>query len=428
MKIKRTQKSETEVELYITAEPEELAKVKEHVLKDFVGSVKVSGFRQGKVPLNIVEKNVDRDQLNREFLEHSINQLYYNATQEENIRPVGQPKIEVMKVVPFDVLEFKVNQMVISDVTIPDYRNMKISKPTVKPVTADDITKVISQLQTSVADRSEVKRAAKVGDQVWFDFYGTDKSGKPINGGSGKNYPLVLGSDNFIPGFETNLIGLKADEDKKFELKFPKDYRIAALASKQVTFSVHIIKVEEIAKVKLDPDFVAKVSPFKTVDELEADIKARLTQENRDQSEMAYESEILKQITDKSKLSIPDILVDEEIERKFSDLKQNLLYRGQTIAEFLETEGKTEEEFRKSELKPQAEGQVKASIVLSEISQREGITVLNQEIDGRIDLMRKQYTDEKSQDELSKDETKRGVASRIMAEKTIRHIISLMSS
>jgi len=423
MQVKRTDKSENEVVLLISAELTELEPLKEHILKDhFAKDVKLQGFRQGKAPLNLVEKAIDQNQFQTKFLDEALNNLYSAALTQENLRAVDQPKVEVKKFVPFTVVEFEATVPVLGKITLPDYKNIKVTKDSVKPVTAKEVEEVIARLQDQLAEKSDVERAAKKDDQVYIDFKGVDSKKKAVSGADGKNYPLILGSNSFIPGFEENLIGLKPGDEKTFNLTFPADYTVKALANKKVTFTVNVVKIQELKKPELTDDFAAKVGPFKNLDELRADVKKQLNLEKQTNSDREYESKLLKAIADKSKVSIPELLIDNEVEARLKDFKLNLSYRGQTMQEFLADEAKTEDEYITETIRPEALERLKASIVLSEISELEQIPLTNEEIDMRLEIMKAQYQDPRAQEDLAKPEMRRDVASRLLAEKTIAQL------
>jgi len=418
MQIKATNLTKTSLELVVSATEVELQPLKNQVLTHLKNSVKVPGFRAGHVPPEIVEKNIDPNTLQSEFLEHAIEQLYFSAAQTKALRPVSQPKISLTKFVPYKELEFKATVDIIGDIKLPDYKKIKLDKSAIS-ITAKDVDEVIKSLQTRLADKKDVDRAAKSGDQVWIDFKGIDDKGLPVQGAEGKDYPLQLGSGNFIPGFEDNLIGLKANDEKTFELTFPKDYGVKALANRKVTFNVTVSKVQETAEPKVDDSFAAKAGPFKTLAELKSDIKKQLTHERQHEADRNYESELVKKISDKATVDIPEALIDENIERLMQDLRQNLTYRGMTIQEYLDTEGMTEDEYKTKVVLPQATERVKASLVLSEIAEREKLDVTPEELEVRMQILKGQYKDQAMQAELDKPEARRDIASRILTEKTL---------
>lgn len=423
MQVTRSNISQTEVKLEVAGEPKELNSIKEHVLNHFQDRVKLPGFRNGKAPLAVIEKNVDQSLLQTEFLEEAIQHLYVKAINEQKIRPVSRPEVNISKFVPFTTLEFTVQIPVVSEIKLPDYKKIKLPKPELT-VTDQDIKDVLQTLRQRMADKKDVDREAKSGDQVWIDFSGTDEQGNPVQGAAGTDYPLVIGSNTFIPGFESNIMGLKAGQEKTFTLTFPSDYGVKALADRKVTFSVAITKVQEIIEAKLDDTFASKVGPFKSLADLKNDIKSQLTHERQHQIDREYESELVKTITLKSKLELPEILINEQVDQQLRELQQNLVYRGQTYPEFLNAEGMTEDDYRQKVLKPQAIDRLKASLVLAEIAENEGIEVEPQEVESRLNALKQQYTDLAMQEQLSSTEGRRDVAARLLTDKTVAKLVA----
>lgn len=419
MNVKRTNKSETEVTLAITATATDLNSIKQHVLKRLAGDVKMQGFRKGTAPLALVEKNIDQNLLQTEFLDEAMTHLYSTAAQEEKLRPVTRPDVQIKKFVPFTELEFEVTTSVVGEVKLPNYKTIKAEKPKIS-VVAKDVDEVVKSLQTRMAERKEVERAAKNGDQVVIDFAGKDDKGEPVSGADGKDYPLVLGSNAFIPGFEDNLVGLKPGEEKTFTVTFPKDYGVAALANKDVTFAVTVKTVSEMIEPKVDDEFAAKVGPFKTVTELKADIKKQLTAEREAEASKAHQNELVQKIADKTTVALPSALIDQQVVYNIDETRRNLTYRGQTYEEFLKAEGLSEEEYKTTILRPQAEQQLKTSIMLSEIAEKEKLSVTPEELEIRIQLLKGQYAqDQLMQAELDKPENRQDIASRMLTEKVL---------
>lgn len=410
--------SDTSVQLTLKADAKMLQAAKEEALNHIAKNLKLQGFREGKAPLALVEKSADPATLQSEFLDIAMNRMYGAALDEQKLRPVAQPKVTVKAFVPFDTLELEVEVEVIGEVKLADYKNISVAKEAVK-VTAKDVTEVIDNLLVREAEKVEVTRAAKDGDEVVIDFKGIDtKSKEAIQGADGKDFPLTLGSNTFIPGFEPELVGMKPGEEKTFDVVFPEDYGVKALQKRGVTFTVTIKKVNELKQPKLDEAFAAKVGPFKTVDELKEDIKKQLTTEKEYQNEREYSDRLILKIAEDSKVAIPKSLLDEQIDRIVLEQKQNLMYRGQTWQEFLENEELTEDEFRQKQA-ADAELRVKAGLVLSEIAEKEKITVTPEELEIRLQLLKGQYPDSQMQAELDKPENRRDIMSRLLSEKTI---------
>ncbi|MGF7228855.1 MAG: trigger factor [Candidatus Saccharibacteria bacterium] len=418
MQVTQKNLSDTNVQLTLTADAEMLKAAKEEALNHIARSIKLQGFRQGKAPLALVEKSADPASLQSEFLDLAMNRLYVAALDEKKLRPVAQPQVNVKKFVPFSTLELEVTVEVVGAITLADYKKMSLVKPEVK-ITTKDVDEVIENLRTREAEKVDVTRAAKDGDEVTIDFVGVDtKTHEAIQGADGKDYPLVLGSNTFIPGFEPEVIGIKVDEEKTFDITFPSDYGVAALQNRGVTFTITAKSVKEIKQPKLDEAFAAKVGPFKTVEELREDVRKQLISEKDYQNDREFVDDMVLKIAEKSTVAIPKVLVDEQIDRMENEERQNVMYRGQTWQEHLDGEGVTEEEHHER-MRSDAELRVKAGLVLSEIAEAEKIVITPEELEIRMQLLKGQYPDPQMQAELDKPENRRDIASRLLSEKTL---------
>lgn len=423
MQVKREQLTTTKVKLTVTADQKIIDQIKEATLKTLSQNVKVPGFRPGKAPANLIEKQLDQSLYQGEFLEQAVNHLYVEAAQHEKLRPVTQPEISISKFVPFTDLEFTAEVEAVGAIELPDYKKIKVDVP-LKEVLAADVNQVLDNLLTRGAAKQPVKRAAKDGDELLIDFAGRDaKTQEPISGADGKDYPLILGSKSFIPGFEEALIGVKAGETKEFPLTFPKDYGVQALQSRKVIFNVPVHEVREMAKAKLDDAFASSVGPFKTVAELKADIKKQLVHEATREQQRQYDNLLLEKIASKSNVAIPGALIEDEMGRMEDEEKQNIAYRGQTWQEHLDEEGITAEAHREKQ-RAGAELRVKAGLVLAEIADQENVIVTPEELEIRIQLLKGQYTDAAMQAELDKSENRRDIMSRMLSEKTLDQLRS----
>lgn len=418
MQVKRDQLEPTKVKLTVSAETAELEPIRVAVLVELGKNVKVAGFRAGKAPAKLVEKQIDPSAYQSQFLEQAVNQLYSQAAQESQLRPVTPPEVNITKFVPFTTLEFTAEVEAVGDIKLPDYKKIKVAPQKVE-VNAQEVNEVIENLRQRAATKADVKRAAKLGDEVTIDFKGVDaKTKQPIEGADGKEYPLVLGSKNFIPGFEEQLVGLKPGASKAFEIVFPKDYGAKELQNRKVSFDVTVLKVQELKPPKLDEGFIKTLGSFKSVAELKADIKKQLQAEKETEARRAFENEVLEKIAAKTEVAIPNALIEEEIDRVEAEEKRNVAYRGQTWQEHLDAEKVTAEEHRERQ-RAGSELRVKAGLVLGEIAQKEKVTVSPEDLEVRIMLLKNQYPDEQMQAELDKPENRHDILNRMLTEKTL---------
>lgn len=408
----------TAVELTIEAGEAVLLSYKNKVLSKLAKQVKVAGFRAGKAPMSLVEKHIDQSALQTDFLDEALTALYSKAVESEGIRPMTRPDVSIKKFVPFTMLEFIVSVHVLEPIKLAKYKGLKAKKPTVE-VTVKDVDEILDSLATRSAEKKEVTQGAKTGDEVLIDFKGTDAKGKPVPGADGKDYPLVIGSNSFIPGFEDNVIGMKPGGEKTFVLSFPKDYGLKALAGKKVTFAVTATKVHELTKPKIDDALASKVGAFKTLKELKDDIKKQLAAEKSNEVEREYQNSLVNQVVSKTIVVVPQPLIEQQAQHNLEDLRRNLTYRGQTYQEFLESEKTTEEKYNTEILQPQAEQQIKTGLVLSQIADEEKLIVTPEELEMRIQMLKSQYKDEAMQSELDKPENRSDISSRILTDKVV---------
>lgn len=423
MQATRKDISETQVELTITVDAKELAVAKERALRQLAGKVKAPGFRAGKAPLSVVEQQVDASQLEAEVIQSAANEHYQSAIAKESLKVLNSPEVVISKFVPYESLEFKATVSVMPKVKLGDYTKIKktLTKPT---VSVKDVAEVVENLRKRSAQKKSVTRAAKNGDEVVIDFDGKDTDGKSVAGASGKDYPLTLGSKSFIPGFEEGLVGVKSGDTKTLDLTFPKDYHASSLAGTKISFEVTVKTVNELTSPAADDAFAATVGPFKTLKELEKDIKDQLQEQKVSEAANQLKDEIVEELVKKSTLTLPEVLVTDQIAMLEHDFSQNLLYRGITQPEYLKQEGfKDVEEWKQKELKPQAERRVSVGIVLAEVAEKEKITISDEELSARISLYKQQYG--KQAEQFDQPEMQREVASRLLTEKTVDRLYEL---
>jgi len=418
MNVKVENKGKTGRLLTISAKPERLKDVKQRTLKRLGKDVTVKGFRKGKAPAKALEKHIGDNTLQAEVLEDGVNFLYLLAVNQEELRPIDNPKIEVKKYVPYTELEFVAEIQIVPPPKLGDYKKIKKKAPEVE-VTTKDVTQVIDNLRTRAAEKNDVDRKSKSGDEVWIDFEGFDKKGKALDGAKGTDYPLALGSQTFIPGFEENLIGVKKGDKKEFELTFPKNYGAKKLAGENVDFKITVKNVKEVVLPKADDKFAAKVGPFKSLDELKKDIKKQLQSQKTQEATNKVKDEIIEELLKKSEVDVPQTLIDDQLKSLKEELVQNITYRGMTEELYYEQENTTEEEYEKEKLTPQAKKRVQVGLILSEIVNKEKLKITDDEIDIRIQLLQGQYQDPQAQAQLSSPEGKQDLANRMLTEKAV---------
>jgi len=421
MKISNHKDEESKSTLTIVADQEELDLAKNKILENFQKSAKIQGFRPGKAPLNMVEKNIDPNQLQDNVLRDIVELLYGKSLEQLNIKPVSNPDINIVKFVPFSTLEFTVEVEKLGKVTLPDIKDMKVDKPKIE-VSSKEIEEALQDLRLRAADFSETEKIAKLNDRVTINFDGIDpKTKKSIEGTNGTDYPLILGSRSFIPGFEEELVGLKTGDKKSFNIVFPEDYSVDSFKNRKVIFNIDVTKVEESNVPELDDKLALNFGPFKNLDELRGAIKIEMEKELTINNQRKLEDEILNFLGDKTKISLSEKLVDEELSLVESKAKQEALSQGLTWEEYLKALKMDQKSFIK-QAKDTAEKRVRSGIAIGEIAQRDNIIISNEEFKQSILHLEEQYKDDAMKEEIRKPENQRDLMIRLLTDKVLKHL------
>ena len=419
--------SETKVELTITVDPDELKTAEQVALTKLAKEVKVPGFRKGKIPPSVVAKHVDAMTLQQQTLDDALSKAVADAFTAEKLQPLDRPEVEVKKFEPGKSLEFTAETEIVPKVVLGDYKKLKAKLVGVK-VEKKDVDDVIARMQENFAEKKEVKRAAKAGDEVVIDFVGK-KDDVAFDGGTANDYALQLGAGQFIPGFEEGVVGHKAGDAFDLALKFPADYHAKDLKGADVVFSVTLKSVNEKSLPEVNDEFAAKCGPFTTVDELRVDIERELqTQKEREATEK-LKDELVKELVEKSAVSAPEILVKDQERSIEQDFVQNLAYQGAQLDSYLEmNKFTTKEEWLDKEVRPAAENRVKAGLVLAELSKALEIDASREELEEHINRYKQQYgSNKEALAQFEQPEVQRDIANRLLTEKTVDKLVALNS-
>ena len=427
MKTTVTHESDTRVKVVITADHAELAAAEQVALKRLAKTAKVNGFRTGHVPLEIVKKHADANALAQETLDAALNRAVAEAFLSNDLQVLARPEVEIKKYVPGELLEFTAEADVLPEVKLGDYKKLKVKKAAVN-VDKKEIDEVIERIQKGLSEKKEVKRAAKIGDETVIDFVGK-KDGEAFHGGTGKDYPLVLGSNSFIPGFEDALVGLKAGDTKDVKLAFPKDYHVKDLAGQDVVFEVTVKKVNSVKLPALDDKFAAKAGSFTSMEDLRSDIKAEIAAQAERRAKDDLKDELVKQLVAKSVVSVPSVLRDDQIRSLEQDLRQNLMYRGRTLEQYFKEKGYADRDaWVKAEANDVADARIKAGLVLAQLSKELKIEATADELAAHINTYKQQYANNSEMAKhFDKPEVQREVANRLITEKTVDKLVELNS-
>lgn len=418
--------SDTKVAVNVTLGVSELKDAELAALNELGKDIKVSGFRKGKVPVSVVSKNVNSNVLAQKTLESALSKAVADAFISEKLQALDRPEVEVKKFVPGSELEFTAESEVMPKIKIGDYKNLKSTAKKVS-VTKKDISEITDRLKKGFSSKKTVQRPAKLTDEVNIDFEGK-KDGIAFDGGKGEKYDLVLGSNSFIPGFEDGIIGKKTGETFDLKLTFPEDYHADNLKGAEVVFTTTINEIKEVVEPELNDELAAKAGPFKTVEELENDIKREITKQKETEALEKLKDDLVAELVEKSTVPVPDVLLRDQMKLIEQDTNRNLMYRGMSIDDYIKSlKYKDKNDWLENEVRPIAEKRVKAGLLLAELSKVEKIEATENELLEKINQLGKQYPSEDMRKHLKTPEVQRDVANRILTEKTVDRLVSLNS-
>ena len=425
MKTTTKKLSDTKVELKVVLDKKDLKVAHEKAVERLAADVKIQGFRKGKAPLNIAEKALDINDINNTAADIAVRTTVPAAFVDANLNPIVIPNVNVIKYVPGDTLEYIATAEVLPEVKLGDFKHLGVKKQVTK-ASEKDVKDILDNIQNAYAEKKVAKKKAAMGDEVIIDFTGK-KDGVAFDGGSAKDHHLQLGSKSFIPGFEEGLVGHESGDKFDLPLTFPKDYHVKDLAGAKTVFEVLVKQVNEVIKPKLDDELAKKCGPFKTIDDLKADIKKNLEAQNEAKAVDKFKDELVTALVNSSKVAAPEILISDQLRFIKDDVTRNAASHGLQFEEFLAQAGQTPEEWEK-EARKVAETRVKASLCLQILARDEKITVPDADVEAKIAELRDVY--QKSPEALKnlKDErVKMDIKNRLIIEKTIDYLVNLNS-
>lgn len=421
MKTKFKKLSDTRVEITVALDAEDLKPAIKKSLEKLAREVKIEGFRKGKAPVEVAKKFIPENDLNAEVVDHAVRSTVIEAFREAEKNPLALPSVNVTKYVPGELVEYTATADIVPEIKLGDYKKLGVKKDKVE-VSEKDINNILDNLSSSFSEKKAVKRPAKKTDEVIIDFVGK-KDGKPFNGGSAKDYKLVLGSNTFIPGFEDGIIGHEPGDKFELKLTFPKDYGVKNLAGAKTVFEILLKQVNEVTKAKIDDGMAQKCGPFKNLKELKDDIKKNLTMQNEHKVNEKFKDDLLQALVKKSTVSAPEILVDDQFRMIKDDVTRNAASQGMSFEELLEANNQTPESWEK-EARKIAEERVKASLVLQALAVEKKIDVDDELVNAKITELRDVY--KKSPDalkNLKNPNIKMDIKNRMIIEATLDYLV-----
>jgi len=387
MEYSRENLPKSKIKFTITISKEEFKKYYEAAFQKLASDVEIRGFRKGKAPRYLAEAEIGPDKIFSEALDTIVPEVYKEVVVSEKVVPVSQPKVQIKEFDPQKPLKFSAEVDILPEVKLPDYQKVKVKKPKIS-VSEKEFDNAIENIKKSYAEFKQRKGGAKKGDKIEIDFEGS-LGGVKIESLISKNHPVILGETKLIPGFTEKLTGVKKGEERKFKLKIPKNAPDKTVAGKEVGFRVKVKKVDEIIYPAIDEKFVKKISKFKNIKEFKDHLKKTLLSQKEIEEEKRLQNEVVKKISDKVKIEIPENLVNVELARMIEDLSARIQMQGGTLDNWLSSINKTREDFQK-ELRGQAEESVKINLIVSRIREEEKIKAKDTEIDQELEMLKAQ--------------------------------------
>ena len=341
----------------------------------------VQGFRKGKAPRKIIETVYGEGVFYEDAFDALWGAAYDAAVEEHKLIPVDRPELDINKIGK-DGVEFTATVQLQPEVTLGAYKGIPVPKADLT-VTDEDVDKALEDEREKQARFADVEREAAEGDRLLLDYSGS-VDGEKFEGGTAEDQTLVLGSHMFIPGFEEQLIGVKAGEHRDITVTFPTEYHAENLAGKEAVFACDVKAVQVKELPEIDDDLIGDISEFDTVAEWKADKKEKMTAEKKRSSEVARENAAIKGACDNATVAIPDVMIDRQVDYMVQDLTYRLSGSGLDMNTYCQYLGTTVEEMRKN-FRPDAEARVKMQLVIDAVSKAEGITASDEDLAAEIE-------------------------------------------
>ncbi len=388
MNIKSNEKKENSTyELVIEVGAAEFQSAIDKVYSRQKNRINVPGFRKGKAPRKMVEKMYGAEIFFEDAISLAYPDAYEAALKEAGIDPVAYPQLEVLDV-SADGFTFKATVTVKPEASIQDYKGLPVGKAEVK-VSAADIKGELKPYIDRASRLVSVERKAKKGDTAVIDFEGF-RDGVPFQGGKGENYSLELGSGSFVPGFEDQVIGMKAGDEKDLDITFPENYT-PELAGAQVVFKVKVHEVKEKQEPEVDDEFAKDVSEFETLDEFKKDLGEKLKARRQEQADREFEEAVITALIEKLECEVPQAMVDYRADKMMDDYANRIQSQGIKFEDYLRMMGLSMDDMR-AQSKTAADRAVRSDLALEAVAAAEGIEVSDAEVDEEVGKLAEQYS------------------------------------
>ena len=349
--------------------------------------IALPGFRKGKAPRKMIEAMYGAHVFYEDGLEEIFPEVYKAAVLDQDIKAIGRPSLTDMQIAEDNTVTLVLTTDVYPEVTLGQYKGLEVEKAEVT-VSDEQVAAELDRMAQNVASTEEVEKAAEMGDTANLDFEGFD-NGVAFDGGKGENFDLKLGSGSFVPGFEEQIVGMTAGEEKDIDITFPADYH-ADLAGKAVVFHVKLNKVTVTSAPALDDEFAKDVSEFETLEELKADIRAKALENAEKNAASAFENACVDKAAENTTVEMPAALIEAELDNQMERFAYQLQMSGYSMDAYAKMMGGDVNTMRNA-FRPAAEKQAKINVTLTKIIETEGITVSEEDIAAEIESLAKQY-------------------------------------
>lgn len=377
------------VEVKVSVEAEEWKAAQEKALKKLAQSVRIDGFRKGKVPAKLVKARIGDQAICEEAFNELLSTSYTNIITDNHIEPVAQPEVSV-DTINVETLEFTVTVTVVPEFELGQYKELEVKKTAVK-VTKKEIDEELTNYQNQFAELVIKDGAVEDGDTAVIDFAG-EKDGVAFEGGTSENYSLVIGSNSFIPGFEEQIIGMKPEEEKDINVTFPEDYHVEDLAGQPVVFHVKLHEVKSKVLPEIDDELAkdVNVDGIETLEDLKTYVKEQIKNRKDKEAEDKFSEDVVKALIEKTPFYVPDAMIETETGTMLREVEQNLMAQGIDMKMFLQFSGKTEDDLR-ADFREQAEERVRFNLIINQIVKAEDIKPTDEEVDEEYENISQYY-------------------------------------
>ena len=350
-------------------------------------NIMIPGFRKGKAPRKMIEAMYGAHVFYEDGLEEIFPEVYDFAVVGQDVKAVGRPSLTDMDISEEGIVTITITTETYPEVTLGDYKGLEVEKAEVI-ITDEQVEAELDRMAQNVASTETVERAAEMGDTANIDFEGFD-NGVPFEGGKGENFDLKLGSGSFVPGFEEQVVGMTAGEEKDIDITFPEDYH-KELAGKAVVFHVKLNKVTATNVPAKDDEFVKDVSEFETLEELKADIRVKAQEDAEKKAQSAFEQACVDKAAEATAVEMPKALIESELDNQMERFAYQLQMSGYSVEAYAKMMGGDLNTMRNA-FRPGAEKQAKVNVTLAKIVEVEGISVTEDEIAAEYEELAKQY-------------------------------------